>query len=39
MPRAVNGPVNKVFPTEDIFVIFFLCVCGHLKKIEMEYCP
>lgn len=37
MPRAVNGPVNKVFPTEDIFVIFFLC--GRMKKIEMEYYP
>lgn len=37
MPRAVNGPVNQVFPTEDIFVIF--CVCDHMKKIEMEYCP
>lgn len=37
MPRAVNGPVNKVFPIEDIFVTFLLC--GHMKKIEMEYCP
>lgn len=37
MPRAVNGPVNIICHSKDIFCDFWGGV--RLKKIEMKYYP